>query len=359
VDRKLASIRKISSVKPIDGADNIEVIMIDGWQLVTQKSNNFKPGDLVVYFEIDSFLPIKPEFEFLRKSSYRNTENLGEGFRIKTIKLKGQVSQGLALPLTEFAQYSTHDCNWYLPFPNDIDYIVEGYDLTEYLKVQKYEAPIPACLVEKIKGNFPSFIPKTDSERAQNLLDDIWDKYRDEPFQVTQKLDGSSMTVYRKDDYFGVCSRNLDLLEDDVNSFWMVANKLNLKEKLNDVYNRGYEIAIKGELVGPGIEKNKEKLTELEFYVFNVYDIKLQKYLTPEQAKMIADGLGLKFVPVVYTGVLGKCDSKEEFMNMLTVMSKGPMMNGEGKREGLVFKHLNSDFNFKVINPEFLLKYDE
>lgn len=122
VTRKLASIRSIVNIEPIDGADNIVCATVDGWKLVTQKSNNFQIGDLVIYFEIDSFLPVTEKFEFLRKSSYRKMGD-EEGFRIKTIKLRGQVSQGLILPLTEF----------------DITNPEEGLDLTETLRVKKWD----------------------------------------------------------------------------------------------------------------------------------------------------------------------------------------------------------------------------
>lgn len=377
MDRKLASVRKIVSIEPIEGADNIVKAVVDGWEVVTQKSNGFKPGDLVVYFEIDSFLPVTEQFEFLRKGCYRNTENLGEGFRIKTIKLRGQVSQGLILPLTEFAQYSTHDCNWYLPYPYDIDYIVEGYDLTVYLKVKKYEAPIPACLSGVAKGNFPSFLRKTDSERAQNLLKDI-KRHMNEPFEVTTKLDGSSMTVYCRshpdlaEPEIGVCSRNLDLVRDETNSFWRVALRDKLPELLLFMSENGYDTAFQGELIGPGIQKNKEKLTDLEFRLFNMFDIKLNKYLSCEERIELVDRVYEKFsltgckllhVPVIHKSItlqeLLEPENDEQIMSGLVELSKGPMMNGEGHREGIVFKHLNSDFNFKVINPNFLLKYDE
>ena len=363
MDRKLASVRRIESVNPIEGADNIEMIRVDGWELVTQKSNKFKPGDLVCYLEIDSFLPIHPKFEFLRKSCYKNTENLGEGFRIKTIKLKGQVSQGLALPIGEFMDYEQD------PFK-------EGDDLTEYIGVKKWETPIPAQLAGKVKGNFPSFIPKTDSERAQNLLKDI-EKMLVEPFEVTTKLDGSSMTVYCRANpnlsgcEIGVCSRNLDIIEDESNSFWKVARKnrvIEVLEKLNR--DSGAQLAFQGELVGPGVQKNKEKLTELGFYIFNIYDIAAKKYLSPKVRESLIIGveglydIKLNHVPIISTGmslvdILGNPETREELMHNLIVKSRGPMMNGSGYREGIVFKHLNSDFNFKVINPDFLLKYDD
>jgi RNA ligase (TIGR02306 family) len=368
MERKLASIRRIESVEPIPGADNIEMIRVDGWELVTQKSNNFKVGDLVCYLEIDSFLPVIPQFEFLRKGCYKNTENLGEGFRIKTIKLRGQVSQGLALPLSDIAKI--------LNAPIDAPLLQEeGADLTAYLGVKKYEQPIPAQLAGKVKGNFPSFIPKTDSERAQNLLKHI-EPLLEDNFEVTTKLDGSSMTVYCRshpdlsEPEIGVCSRNYNITEDDTNAFWKCARAKKIIDALLQLHKTsGAQLAFQGELVGPGVQKNKEKLTELDFYLFNVYDITLKRYLTPAERQALVSGIksflkiDINHVPIVLTqklsAFLNNPTNRQELMQSLIAASKGPMMNGNGYREGVVFKHGKSDFNFKVINPDYLLKYDE
>ena len=139
VNRKLASIRKIGSVSPVEGADNIELVHVDGWQCISKKGD-FKEGDFCVYFEIDSFLPIRPEFEFLRKSSYRKMGGK-EGFRLKTIRLRGQLSQGLAMPIQLFKELPYEG---YELFKEDDHGYGNGYDVTETLGVTKYEPPIPA-----------------------------------------------------------------------------------------------------------------------------------------------------------------------------------------------------------------------
>lgn len=362
MERKLASIQRISEIRPIIGADNIEVANVLGWQAIVPKGKH-KVDELVVWYEIDSFLPIKPEYEFLRKGCYKNTENLGEGFRIKTIKLKGQVSQGLALPWQEIL--SEKNLGYHVNF----DDVFEGQDLTEFLGVKKYEAPIPAQLAGKVRGNFPGFIRKTDSERFQNLMKEI-EKHLDEEFEVTTKLDGSSMTVYSRwneglsEPEIGVCSRNMNLIEDNTNSFWNVANRLGIPQILRDM--KDWSIAIQGELMGPGVQKNKEKLPELDFYVFNIYLINEQQYLPSFRRAKLFESLGkqLKHVPILHKSItlnelLGDPIDRDELREALIDLSKGPMMNGQGHREGIVFKHLHSDFNFKVINPDFLLKYDE
>ena len=151
MERKLASVRSISNLSPIEGADKIELATVDGWKVVVAKDVGHKVGDLIIYCEIDSFLPIKEEFEFLRKSSFKKMGDQ-EGFRLKTIRLRGQISQGLIMPISVL---NPPDTNIYVePF--------EGLDVTEMLGIVKYEPPIPAELAGKVKGLFPSFIPKTD-----------------------------------------------------------------------------------------------------------------------------------------------------------------------------------------------------
>jgi RNA ligase (TIGR02306 family) len=219
--RKLASIRKISDVLPIEGADNIELVKVDGWQCVTKKGE-FKVDDPCVYFEIDSFLPIRPEFEFLRKSSYKKMGDK-EGFRLKTIRLRGQISQGLALQIRSVFPDA-------IPSWTTIMLRYKEGDVTEVLGVIKYDPPIPAQLAGICKGNFPSFIRKTDQERVQN----IWDKIKDskESFEVAVKLDGTSCTYYLNDGVFGVCSRNLELIETEGNTLWRLARELRIEEIL-------------------------------------------------------------------------------------------------------------------------------
>jgi RNA ligase (TIGR02306 family) len=124
MERKLASIQVIRDIRPIEGADAIELAIINNWQVVVAKNVGHQIGDHVVYCEIDSFLPIQEEFEFLRKSSYKKMADR-EGFRLKTIKLRGQVSQGLILPMSVFG-----DFGWTA---------YEGLDVTERLGIIKYE----------------------------------------------------------------------------------------------------------------------------------------------------------------------------------------------------------------------------
>ena len=247
MERKLATIRRIKEILPIEGADKIELAAVDGWRVVVAKDVQHKIGDLVIYCEIDSFLPIREEFEFLRKSSYKKMGDQ-EGFRLRTTKMKGQISQGLILPISVL---NPPDTNIYVqPF--------EGLDVTEMLDIVKYEPPILANLAGKVKGLFPSFLVKTDEERVQNIAVEysalrFQSKHQ---FYVTEKLDGSSATFYINNGEFGVCSRNLELLETENNSFWKVARELKLEENLRAL---GKSICLQGELIGDGIVTGKDR----------------------------------------------------------------------------------------------------
>lgn len=355
VKRKLASIRKISSVEPIEGSDNIELVHVDGWQCVTKKGD-FSPGDLCVYFEIDSFLPIRTEFEFLRKSSHKKMGDK-EGFRLKTIRLRGQLSQGLALPITalDFTR---------LPLGvNFIELIREGLnenmDLTEILEVEKYDPPIPAQLAGVCKGNFPSFIRKTDQERVQN----IWNKIKDsdESFEVTVKLDGTSCTYYLKDEVFGVCSRNLELIETDGNTLWKIAREMKIEERLREMVMESHyskNIALQGEVIGEGIQGNPLGTKGQKFALFDIWDIDNQKYFKPRDRNFFLNRYFCRDKsnpPLMHVSVLYEYSTLEKFNSLedLLIFANGP----EGwPREGLVFKSNESDLTFKVISNEYLLR---
>ena len=353
--RKLASIRKIEEIKPIDGADAIEAVRVDGWWVVSKKSE-FKVDDMCVYFEVDSFLPVRPEFEFLRKSCFRSTKNLGDGFRLKTIKLKGQVSQGLVLPMTTFFVRVDQLNQWYKPgyensFNNEI--ILEGDDLTEFLGVQKWELPLSPQLAGKAKGNFPSFLKKTDQERIQNCYKEMQRDHANKLFEATLKLDGSSMTVYLKDGVFGVCSRNLDLQETEDNTFWKVARKNKFEEMLRAY---GKNVAIQGELMGPGIQGNRENLPDHEFFLFDVWNIDTHEYYTTmERLDFVEDcrDLGFTFRVVPYLGL--HAIMTHTLDGILAMSEVESIMHPVA--EGIVYRcYEDGSVSFKAINNKFLLQ---
>lgn len=340
-DRKLATIRVISELKPIKDADLIEVAVIDGWEVVIKKGE-FNVGDLCVYFEIDSWIPTELA-PFLSKGKEPRVYRGVKGERLKTIKLKGQISQGLVLPLTSAGEYT---------------YALND-DLTEKLNILKWEPEIPAQLAGKLEGNFPSYIPKTDQERIQNYIRNM--PLGVNQWEVTEKLDGSSMTVYRARDIakmdgghrMGVCSRNYELkLEDTSNAFVNTALKLQLFDKLH-AYN--LNVALQGELIGPGIQKNPYGLSELEYYVYDIFDIDKQRYYLPAERQSLCESLGLKHVPVFANY---ETDSRTTVSELLTFAEGQSKLNSRTQREGLVFKNVINNESFKAISNAWLLKND-
>lgn len=331
--RKLATIRVVHQVEPIEGADKIELAVVDGWKCVTKKGE-FSVGDAVIYCEIDSFLPVREEFEFLRKSSLRTMEDR-EGFRLRTVKLRGQISQGLLLNPAILARS-----------------VAVGDDVTEELGIVKYEAPIPACLGGTVVGPFPAFVFRTDEERIQNLATEF-DSYRGKPFYISEKVDGTSFTAFFHEGNFGVCGRNWQLAEDKANSHWRIVRDRNLQQKLE---SRGRSIAIQGELAGPGIQGNRYALKDLELFVFNVFDIAASAYLKKAEMEAICEELELKTVPAV--GLQEVPDSMDEILKLAEGKS---LLNPGTEREGLVWVSGAADarISFKTISNRYLNKYGE
>jgi RNA ligase (TIGR02306 family) len=333
MERKLASIRKISNLSHIDGADKIEVATIDGWKVVVAKDVEHKVGDLVVYCEVDSFLPIKPEFEFLRKSSYKKMSDGTEGFRLRTIRLRGVVSQGLVLPLS-IIEYT------------NVEFEV-GMDVTNLLGIVKYEPPIPAELAGKVKGLFPSFLRKTDEELIQNLSSE-YELFKENIFYVTEKLDGSSATFYLNNGVFGVCSRNLELLETEGNTFWKVARELDLENRLRGY---GHNLSIQGELIGEGIQGNPYKIKGQTVRFFNLFDIDLQEYYSLSVFKETMRVLGLDTVPILDTSF----KLPETIDELLKYSEQKSVLNPDFDREGVVIRSTDRKISFKVISNKFLI----
>lgn len=340
--RKLASIRKIDSIDPIEGADAIEVATVGGWKVVVQK-NEYKPGDLAVYCEIDSWIPydLAP---FLSKGKEPREFNGVLGERLRTIKLRGQISQGLLLKGTQFPT------GLMVHRPDSMAHIFqEGDDVSQWLNIQKWEAPVPVQLAGTVKGNFPTVIPKTDQERCQNLVKEISEaSARGASFEITEKLEGSSMTCYLIDGVFGVCSRNLDLKQDENNSYWAVAISENIEAKMREM---GDNFAIQGELIGPGIQGNIYKLSKLQFYVFDIYDIVKGQYVSPPQRKEYVNKMSLNHVPVLNSNVL-MCDFD---IKSLLEFAEGESKLFKTQREGIVFKEINGTMTFKAISNKYLL----
>lgn len=338
--RKMATIRKIDNIRPIVDADAIECAVVGGWTVVVKKGE-YTVGDLAVYCEIDSFVPTTIAPFLTKPGHYAKTFEGVEGERLRTVKLRGQLSQGLLLPM-QVAVGSE-----------------EGADVSDILGIKKYEAPIPAALAGEVKGMFPSRIPKTDQERIQNLSVELTEWMAEElHWEVTEKLDGSSMTVYMLDGEVGVCSRNLDLKRNPDNSLWRAAIKHKLEEKLAGYGN----IAIQGELVGNGIQGNIYKMRDQDFYVYDIYDIDAGRYFTPADRKMFVQALDLLHCPVLaysanLVDTLGITN-----MDQILKFAEGHSVMGDivgPTREGLVFKCHEKQVSFKAISNKFLMKHGD
>lgn len=361
--RKLASIQRVLNIFPIEGADRIEVAQINGWKVIQQKGES-KVGDLVVYFEIDAFLPVRPEFDFLRSTSLKVMDG-AEGYRIKTRKLKGVVSQGLLLSTSILDGF----------------FVEEGDDVTELLGVKKYEVAEIHQGFTRTKGNFPSFIPKTDQTRIQNRTSLLQDN--DQRWEITLKMDGSSMTVYHKDGATGVCSRNLELTVDadtiSGNHFVKTAFELGLMNRLKSF---GRNVAIQGELMGPGIQGNRENLPHHVYFVYDVWDIDAMRYLSPDERCSLLDTIFPEMAPTCVFGIpearnfnvrLRHCPAVTNtedgpyptFSDMGIHTLEGILEFADQESlfhkiaEGFVFKSKDGQTSFKVINNKYLLKCED
>jgi RNA ligase (TIGR02306 family) len=338
--RKLASIQTVKYVKPIPDADSIETVGVLGWEVVSKKGE-FKPNDLCVFFEIDSLLPEIPEFEFLRKGCWNDDL---KKYRLKTVKLRKQLSQGLVLPTNVFPILAG---------------LTAGADVTDILGIEKYEPPIPAQIV----GDARSFswpISKTDEVRVQ--LDDEYgfiERLSGKPYYISLKLDGTSSTflIDPKDETYHVCGRNFSYKENDSHNFWVLSKKYNIEQGLRGLLNSGRKIALQGEVVGPGIQKNPLGLSSHDLFIFNVVDIPSNNKLCLDESLDIVSKLGLKFVPIVDNG-----SSFGYTKDELLERAKGKYIHHFNSakpsqdREGIVIRSFCGDISFKAINNDFLLK---
>lgn len=351
--RKLATIQKVVSISPIEGADRLEMARVLGWQLVVKKGE-FSVGDLGVYFEVDSVIP---DNVLIYAGLWDEEKGKGKlagskGNRLKTIKLRGQISQGLLLPLSDFT----------------VEDVEEGKDLTEELGVEKYEPPIPVQLQGVMKGNFPSFLIRTDAHRLQNYPSLIQEMYGRECY-ITIKIDGTSCTFYnrfnRESPYntwgtshndFGVCSRNVDLKESEGNLYWQMSHKYDMVNILKD-----HNLAVQGEVYGPSIQKNRMGAKDIGLKVFDVFDIHSYKYFNFNDLLYFCNTYNLPMVDVIYTGEF-KWDN---VYDLIDFASKQLYVENGDIAEGIIIRPteesysevLSGRLSFKVISPEYLARY--
>ena len=415
--RKLASIVEIESCDPIPDTERLSVAKMKGkgWKVVTGR-DEFHGGDLAVYFEIDSFLDATDErYAFLKdrclkKFVSKSGNVLREGIRIKTIKLRGVISQGLIMPLSAFVGKEilvdyllanqegvvSEDVNPVSKeeldgvFISTLYYNKEvvgedgttttekvevgvGSDLTELLHVEHYdevkEQLLPLSpqtgggLCGDAIGSFPStWIPKSDEERIQQNTE-YFDKCKGMTFEITAKDDGTSCTIAFSPsiDFYNpnvVCSRNIRLKRETaagvVPIYWQMAEKYHILEKLSDLLLEGKEWAVQGEIVGCGIQKNRDAYNECEFHVFRIWDIKNQKFISPDERRKFCEEFEIPHVQVLETHYpfFDKVRTIEEAL----LFAEGETARGH-EREGVVLKQDdgNGDVHLKIISNKYLL----
>jgi len=335
--RKLASIQRIKALDPIPNADRIEVATVLGWKVVVKKGE-FKVGDLCCYFEVDSLLPRKPWNDFLA-----NKEKPEKPIRLRTIKLRGQISQGLAMPMSIV--------------PSSFRPDQEGEDVTVTMEVEKYEMPIPSQLSGEVRGGFPAIVPKTDEIRIQSAPELI-EEFQGIECYWTIKLDGTSGTFINLDGDHQVCSRNLSLKDDGKNTYWEMYHKYGMKELFDKIGN----FVIQGEVCGGKIQKNPMKFKEHALYVFNVYDLSGGKFLDYLDFIGFCKDYSLNSVPVHKVGKFD-VESVEEMIEIGTEcmyecgdIGEGYVIRPTIERYSQV---LSGRASFKIINNKYLIKHKE
>ncbi len=338
--RHLARIVRIDEILPIRKADAIEAARVGGWKVVVKKGE-FAVGDLAVYFEIDAFLPEgNPAWQFLIDK--QATEYTGlRGHVLRSVTLRGQLSQGLLLPLSVLSGTSSQGVAPEV-----------GSDVTEVLGVLKYEPPIPECLLGLVIGAFPSRVHKTDQERIQNLSIELeeW-QHRRLRWELTEKLEGQSTTFCQLDGRLHVCARTWDLADVEDNVLWRLARKLKIAESLK-AHFPSRALALQGELLGPGVEGNIYRFETPQFYLYDVYDVDEGRYWNSTDRLELAKAFNIPHVPVL--DALFELTT-ETSMEKLLAMADGMSALREGqRREGIVFKALDEQLSFKVVSNAYL-----
>lgn len=393
MSRKLATIQQIEKITPIPNADRLELLHVKGWQVISQKGLH-KENDFVVFFEIDSFFKegVEPfHSDLVARGSRQCQLDTGEvinGYLIKTIKLRGELSQGYVVPFNSFSKDQIQYFNKHL---------VKDYDLTKYLDVALFEKPetgaereersrlsrppkgnwnkikwlvrtwlqatFPKVFKKKrVRSTFPSFIRKTDCTRIQNIKEVMWDHYNNgTQFQITCKLDGSSISTYRKGKKEGVCSRNLDAnMANITNSF--VINGTVIHNKLK---NHIGDYCVQGEMVAPNIQGNFEGVNKPEVYIYSIWDMNSQSYLNPENTLRFCNKYGLNHVPVLHEkiklkDVVPDATDAEDLLRQLLLYADGPSGLKGKFREGLVLKQCDGLVSpIKIISNKYLLKVQD
>lgn len=345
-ERKLATVKTILNIGEIPNSDFLELAYVEGWQSVVSKGS-FKKDEVVIYFEIDSLLPLIPVFDFLAKNGIVKSVDGSEGYRVKTVKLRHTLSQGIIMKVSDFKELEGLELS-------------EGDDVTSLLGVTKYEKPIPVEMSGAVVGHFPSVFNKTDETRIQILYNKIGflGNRSNKEWTVTEKLDGTSCTMYiDSNGKFGVCSRSYDLERNANNMYWKLAISYDVEKHLRYYHNMpayaGYNIAINGEIVGPKIQDNLYKLEQHDFYIYNV---QINERYDDDFLEDFSKVSGIKTVPYLDKVRLDRFETLDDYLKYAEGKS---LINPDVNREGVVFKTKNRTSSFKVISNTFLLKNEK
>ena len=364
--RKLVTLRKVKDINPIKKADMIERLTVDGWDVVAQK-DEFEVGDVGVFFEVDSGLPVEDSrYDFLSKGGSKDFHGK-QVYRIRTMRLRGVISQGLLKPLTEYPEIEK-----YLKV-NEIsldDAVEQRLDFSEMLDVIKYEPPLKVRGADAA-GGFPFWIRKTDQERINNVYDIMEADHKHDEFVATLKMDGSSTTVAYITDkekfydtlpvddeggQFILCSRNQALKDDGHSAFHAAVDNLNLRDKIKEYHLRtGKNIALQGELLGKGVQGTREKIYDYTIHFFSAYDIDEQVYLPWDDLKLLCNELDVPHVKE-----LGRFKPFEEFSSVEEFIDYANNIDPvfADIPEGVVFHEVNGTASFKAISTKYLLKFE-
>ena len=380
--RELAYVVKIDGVSPIEGADRVEIAQVSGWRIMVRKGQ-FMPGDMAIYFEIDSKVPEKEPFLFLESKNYK----------IKTQRyFKGKViSQGLLMSAEDFGlkkEDLVHGDFWTerlgVTYSVNEDNIRKAPHADKYKKMAAcYPKVFQMSLIKWIykhkwgkkflfiffgkrkdkKSEWPAWVTKTDEERIQNMPWILEDKSE---WIATEKIDGTSTTATlkrtgRKKYIFYVCSRNVVFdkpdkkLYYDFNVYTEMAEKYHFEEVLKDILEKNNLewVTLQGESYGAGIQKRNYGLEEHDFMGFNLIFADRGRLNSGESAK-IMEKYGIPWVPIIDEKFVLP-DTIEELLEM----ASGKSVIDGGMREGIVFRSQDGSRAFKAVSNEFLLKYHE
>jgi RNA ligase (TIGR02306 family) len=331
--RKLASFQRITAIEPIINADSIVVCSVLGWKVVARK-DEFKVGDMAIFFEVDSILPPLEEFAFLAKHSYR----------LKSARMRGQLSQGLLWDISLLDKFEAFNGL------ADVDNL-EGLDITELLGVTKYEEPFPTEMLGKSKGFHPKTVRKTGEVRVQSSPD-LLQEFQGIPVVITTKIEGVSSSYIIHNGEIDVCSHTHSLLPDENIVQWQMAKKYDILFVLKSNHN----IAIQGEIAGPGILGNPMGLSEKQFFVFRMFDTETNRRWSPQETLDFCNENDLQFVP--FTVISNFRLNLEQVIEL----AKGDYYPSGTPREGIVITPANPTYSeilcdwlsMKIINNDYL-----